>query len=187
MVPSIDRVRRRWWLLGWWMWGSRGGLLSMSWWLLWLKQHLKKFSSCCLDSSNSSFIRFIMLSDLSFSMVFFRRSCVALRISSFLAFLFGIGVNWFVVAGFLLGVSSEVDSPSLGRADGSTAWSGWHESLVFTSAKSWLNQLPKPFESWNLLIPVAVFIVRAAFCTQKQHFLNLFLNCGIVASKSSPR
>ena len=62
-----------------------------------------------------------MLSDLSLSMVFFRRSCVALRISSFLAFLVRIGVNWLVVAGFLLGVSSEVDSPSLGRADGSTA------------------------------------------------------------------
>ena len=60
------------------------------------------------------------------------------------------------------------------------------ESLVWTTAKRDLNQFPSPLFSWNLLIPVAVCMVSAAFLQSLTHFLNFVRSCFTPNSNSLP-
>ena len=67
-------------------------------------------------------------------------------------------------------------SDSCSDEEDSTAMSGLHESLVWTSGNSWLNQDPSCFSSWTLFTPVEVLTVNAIFLHSDMHFLNLFLS-----------
>ena len=90
---------------------------------------------------------------------------------------------------FSLTLSSEISTDkSLGEleAEGSSAKSGWQDSLVFTTSKRVVNHLPNPWSSWNRLIPVADFCVRAACLHKKTHFFNLLRNWFTEKSKCSP-
>jgi hypothetical protein len=53
--------------------------------------------------------------------------------------------------------------------DGSIARSGWQESLLLINGNRRSNHLLNPFSSTNLLIPVAVCMVRATFFHMLTH------------------
>ena len=88
-------------------------------------------------------------------------------------------VTWLLISGgALLSDALFTSSPSDNCSDkeDSTAMSGLHESLVWTSGNSWLNQAPSCFSSWTLFTPVEVLTVNAIFQHSDMHFLNFFLS-----------
>ena len=87
--------------------------------------------------------------------------------------------------GVLLSDALFTGSPSDNCSDeeDSTAMSGLHESLVWTSGNSWLNQAPSCFSSWTLFTPVEVLTVNAIFLHSDMHFLNLFLSWSTLNGK----
>ena len=151
------------------------------------------FNSCSRDFSISSFRKLIIsfvgsfLTTSVMSFITWVLSSLSLANFSFFADLFGIyrassspalSEGW--SSWELPGVHGEDDD------DGSKARSGWQESLVLTTANKALNQLPNPWSSWYLFIPVAVFWVSAACLHWLTHFLNLVLSWAIDMLNLSP-
>ena len=143
---------------------------------MWLSKSWNNVSSYSRDFSISSFMNDISSLVGSFwtaSLTRVNTSVVAessLFLDNCLLFVF-IRTN----SSFSLTLSSEISTDkSLGEleAEGSSAKSGWQDSLVFTTSKRVVNHLPNPWSSWNRLIPVADFCVRAA-CLHKETFFEL--------------
>ena len=67
--------------------------------------------------------------------------------------------------------------------DGSIAGSGWQEFLLLINGKRSSNHLLKPLSSTNLLMPVAVCMVKATVLHMLTHHLNLFHICCMVKGK----
>ena len=112
--------------------------------------------------------------------------------TSFFLFRFLVGTNRFALDRSFSSLSSSSDSFSsklssrvfwkledaLLLLDGSTAWSGWHESLLLINGNKAPNHFPKPLSSMNRVMPVFVWIVSATllhvagYCGTKNKFMH---------------